>query len=392
MKQKLLEHKNREAIDFFSMRIKEKIHQNLIQLKFGFLINSILSLQVLFYNENEWNKRKNLIGKNIQSEGIEIKVRELIAKAERKFKMLNNILLISILYFCISCLPQAYYGNQALQKEKENNRMVFGILALMGSLSSYSNEYSIGGTISGLNVDGLVLQNNGSDDLSVSSTDTIFSFATKMRMNSTYDVTVKTQPDFQNCSIENNNGIVGGDITDVKIICILYNTFTEGNILSLLKTGQATSYLSGDDGTHQKSLDRSYTDNNDGTIIDNNTKLIWQKCSYGQNNDSSCTGNASKLNLNDSMNYCKELNLIGRKWELPNVYELFTIVNFGKSNPSIDTTFFPNIPNNFSEINYFTKNYIDFGDNNISSWIINFYYGNIGSSMNGENYVRCVSK
>jgi hypothetical protein len=37
----------------------------------------------------------------------------------------------------------------------------------------------------------------------------------------------------------------------------------------------------------------SYTDNGDGTVTDNNTGLIWQKCSVGQTNDATCSGPAT---------------------------------------------------------------------------------------------------
>jgi hypothetical protein len=40
----------------------------------------------------------------------------------------------------------------------------------------------------------------------------------------------------------------------------------------------------------------SYTDNVKGTVTDNNTGLMWQKCSVGQNNDASCSGNALTYN------------------------------------------------------------------------------------------------
>ena len=39
-----------------------------------------------------------------------------------------------------------------------------------------------------------------------------------------------------------------------------------------------------------------FIDNGNGTISDNNTGLIWQKCSVGQNNDASCSGTAATYN------------------------------------------------------------------------------------------------
>ena len=75
-----------------------------------------------------------------------------------------------------------------------------------------------------------------------------------------------------------------------KIFCV---PSLVSSLLGVLKTGQLISYLLGDDGTHQKTISHSYVDNGDGTITDNLTGLIWQKCSNGQNNDSSCSGTAT---------------------------------------------------------------------------------------------------
>ncbi|MBV5349935.1 hypothetical protein JZU71_01895, partial [bacterium] len=40
----------------------------------------------------------------------------------------------------------------------------------------------------------------------------------------------------------------------------------------------------------------SFTDNANGTITDNNTGLLWQKCSVAQNNDATCSGTATTHN------------------------------------------------------------------------------------------------
>jgi hypothetical protein len=42
-------------------------------------------------------------------------------------------------------------------------------------------------------------------------------------------------------------------------------------------TGQTASYAAGDDGAIKAGAPLSYTDNGDGTITDNNTKLMWEK-------------------------------------------------------------------------------------------------------------------
>ena len=62
-------------------------------------------------------------------------------------------------------------------KNNKNNEYLLWYLAL--TANSNTTTYSIGGTISGLTSSGLVLQNNSTDDLSVDSGATSFTFSTK---------------------------------------------------------------------------------------------------------------------------------------------------------------------------------------------------------------------
>ena len=78
--------------------------------------------------------------------------------------------------------------------------------------------YSVGGTVSGLSGT-VVLQDNGGDDLSVG-TSGAFTFATALATGSAYNVTVKTNPAGQTCSVANGSGTVGtANITNVAVTC-----------------------------------------------------------------------------------------------------------------------------------------------------------------------------
>lgn len=82
-------------------------------------------------------------------------------------------------------------------------------------------SYPVGGTVSGLAGSGLVLQNNGADDLPVSANGA-FTFATLVANGSGYAVTVRTQPTnpAQWCEVSNAAGIVNGAaVTDVQVVC-----------------------------------------------------------------------------------------------------------------------------------------------------------------------------
>ncbi len=56
-----------------------------------------------------------------------------------------------------------------------------------------TGPFTIGGSVTGLTGTGLVLQDNGGDDLTVSASGT-FTFATTIAANGAYSVTVLTQP------------------------------------------------------------------------------------------------------------------------------------------------------------------------------------------------------
>jgi hypothetical protein len=103
------------------------------------------------------------------------------------------------------------------------------------------------------------------------------------------------------------------------------------------KTGQTESYAPGDDGdleigTAWPAL--RFTDNEDGTVTDNLTHLIWLK-------DANCFG---AKNWTDALSDCSTLSngecgltdgsLVG-DWRLPNVRELHSLMDYGETNPPL---------------------------------------------------------
>ena len=81
-------------------------------------------------------------------------------------------------------------------------------------------NYTVGGTVSGLTGTGLVLQNNGTDDLTIA-VDGDFAFATAMADGSGYSVTVLTQPTGQVCPVSGGSGTLSGsDVADIAVTCL----------------------------------------------------------------------------------------------------------------------------------------------------------------------------
>lgn len=94
-------------------------------------------------------------------------------------------------------------------------------------LTCMTDSFSIGGTVSGLQGSGLVLQNNGSDDLAITA-DGSFGFATALPDLSSYLVSVAAQPTapIQTCTIANGSGALAGqNVSDVSVLCALEPAF-----------------------------------------------------------------------------------------------------------------------------------------------------------------------
>jgi hypothetical protein len=102
-----------------------------------------------------------------------------------------------------------------------DRKMVPPIVMSTTNWGSSAETYSIGGTVSSLSGSGLVLQNNGGDDLPIGA-DGSFTFATALPDDSAYAVTVLTQPTNpgQTCSVTNGNGtLASANVNEVVINC-----------------------------------------------------------------------------------------------------------------------------------------------------------------------------
>ena len=90
----------------------------------------------------------------------------------------------------------------------------------VSSISDSNNIYTISGSISSLTTNGLVLQNNGTDDINISNSATSFYFSNKITKGGSYNVTVKTQPSGQTCLVNNGNGTnVNENVSNINISC-----------------------------------------------------------------------------------------------------------------------------------------------------------------------------
>jgi hypothetical protein len=97
-------------------------------------------------------------------------------------------------------------------------------------------------------------------------------------------------------------------------------------------TGQTISYTStfGEDNDYNINIP-TLINNNNGTITDTVTGLMWQALDGGE------------MKIENAILYCDTLNLAGYiNWRLPTAQENFSILNLQNANPAMSTTYFVN--------------------------------------------------
>ncbi len=169
------------------------------------------------------------------------------------------------------------------------------------------------------------------------------------------------------------------------------HTATLGNVVLALvpKTGQTTSYAAGDNGAMQKGVawpNPRFTDNNNGTVTDNLTGLIWLKngnC-FGTQiwTDALASANAlasGSCGLTDGS--------VAGNWRLPNRLELESLIDFGRSSPVLPTGHpFSGVP--FGS--YWSSSTYAPSTSSVA-WLVSISYGMVnGSAKIGGNYVLPV--
>ena len=95
--------------------------------------------------------------------------------------------------------------------------------------------------------------------------------------------------------------------------------------------------------------DSRYTINGDGTVTDKKTNLMWKRCEEGSSGSDCMTGTAAEYNWREALELVNGHSFATYSdWRLPNIKELRTIVAFDRNNPALNSTAFPNLPENTS--------------------------------------------
>lgn len=106
------------------------------------------------------------------------------------------------------------------------------------------------------------------------------------------------------------------------------------SLLKLPDTGQITglSDALGEDADYLQNPP-SFTLNGDGTVTDQVTGLMWQSIDNGESTWNAAIANAGTVKTGGHSD-----------WRLPTPSELFSLFNFSRNNPALDTQYFPNNP------------------------------------------------
>lgn len=85
-------------------------------------------------------------------------------------------------------------------------------------------SFPVGGTVTGLESTGLVLQNNGAEEVTIGAGASVFTFPTVVPNGGVYSVSIKTQPNIgplQACSVANGDGnVAGASVTSATVNCV----------------------------------------------------------------------------------------------------------------------------------------------------------------------------
>jgi hypothetical protein len=109
-----------------------------------------------------------------------------------------------------------------------------------------TTEFTIGGDVRDLTGSGLVLRNNGGDDLAIDGNGG-FTFATALPAGASYNVSVAAQPSNQTCTVENGSGVVSGRVTNVQVACTTTNFQIRVRVQDLEGAGLVLQNNGGDD-------------------------------------------------------------------------------------------------------------------------------------------------
>jgi len=112
-----------------------------------------------------------------------------------------------------------------------------------------TNSFTVGGTVTGMTGEGLVLQNNSGDDLLIAENGS-FHFLTGLEEGSQYFVSVISQPHSPNqvCVVGNAGGtVLSASVTNITVNCETLRYSVSGSVSGMSGTGMVLQLNGGND-------------------------------------------------------------------------------------------------------------------------------------------------
>lgn len=152
-----------------------------------------------------------------------------------------------------------------------------------------------------------------------------------------------------------NKGELQGDIksTGKNYILPVRAQTQAAASLPVYKTGQKISFSAGDDGDLQRGIawpSTRFTDNNDGTVTDNLTGLMWLKSAdcFGNISWQTALDNITDFNANPGNYTCNAYIGNYTDWRLPTRREFRTLIDYSRNNPALPQ----DDPHPFTDVGY----------------------------------------
>jgi hypothetical protein len=162
-------------------------------------------------------------------------------------------------------------------------------------------------------------------------------------------------------------------------------------LVHLAQTGQVTSMVPGDDAAKLAGVPwpaTRFTDNQDGTVTDHLTGLIWLKNAGTFSPATWFSALTEVSQLANGSNGLSDGSKAG-DWRLPNINELESLVDVSQSQPALPAVNpFANVPTGPSAIYWSSTPYYGASNGNSNAWSINF---SDGSYLDGETTVMASS-
>jgi hypothetical protein len=165
----------------------------------------------------------------------------------------------------------------------------------------------------------------------------------------------------------------------------IYNLIANIGTAPVEKSGQQTSYLTGDDGYREDGIawpDPRFTDNGDGTVTDNLTGLIWLQdiSRFGQRTWAQALDDCNSLA--DDGTTLTDGSVAG-DWRLANVKELLSLIAFGNYSPAFPTVHpFSNVQSSY----YWSST--TYASNTTRAWRVGFGNGGmVSGDKSNDDYV-----